>query len=166
MEKKDIDLFFKKDERAVKKVYEEYYHLLKSLSFSILNDEASAQDCVQDTFLAALTSSNYVEKGYFKAYLCQICRHISLKKLGETSRKIPLDQDIATQGINDNSLISFVRSKLDKDEYEIFVLKVVEKMKFKEIAKIYQVKASSIKGKYYRALKKLQAELSFEEEAK
>ena len=51
-----IDLFFERDETAIRYVSEKYGNRLRSLSHSIVKDMQTAEECENDTYVEAWNS--------------------------------------------------------------------------------------------------------------
>lgn len=82
-----IDLFFERDETAIRYVSEKYGNRLRSLSHSIVKDMQTAEECENDTYVEAWNSiPPHSPKEYLYAFLARITRHVSLNCCRERSR--------------------------------------------------------------------------------
>ena len=77
-----IDLFFKRDEKAVEATKNSYGSKLTGLAYNILRNKQDSEESVSDTYLKAwetIPPKRPVE--HFYAYLSKICRFICFSKL-------------------------------------------------------------------------------------
>ena len=82
-----IDLFFERDETAIRYVSEKYGNRLRSLSHNIVKDMQTAEECENDTYVEAWNSiPPHSPKEYLYAFLARITRHVSLNCCRERSR--------------------------------------------------------------------------------
>ena len=83
-DEKIIELFFLRDEKALKRTAEKYGARLRSVSFGITSDEQTAEECENDTYLEAWNAIPPNEpRTYFYAFLARIVRHISIDRCRE-----------------------------------------------------------------------------------
>lgn len=80
-DRKIIELYFARDEDAIRHTDDTYGRRLFSLADRILNNDADAQESVSDTYLKAWETIPPQKPRYFFAYLAKICRHFALGKL-------------------------------------------------------------------------------------
>ncbi len=84
---KIVDLFFERDETAIRHTSEKYGKRLRSLSHSIVQDFQTAEECENDTYVEAWnTIPPHCPKEYLYAFLAKITRHISLNCCRDRSR--------------------------------------------------------------------------------
>lgn len=76
---KIVDLFWERDEFAIRYTSEKYGKRLRSLSHGIVRDLQTAEECENDTYVEAWTSMPpHSPKDYLYPFLARITRHISL----------------------------------------------------------------------------------------
>ena len=74
-----VKLYLERDEEAIRETSAKYGKRLRSLSFDIVKDEMSAEECESETYLQAWNSIPPNEPySYLFAYLARIIRHVSL----------------------------------------------------------------------------------------
>lgn len=74
-----VELYLQRDSRAIEKTQEKYGGRLRELSFNITFDAGAAEECENDTYLAAWNSIPPHEPvSYLYAFLARITRHLSL----------------------------------------------------------------------------------------
>lgn len=77
-----IELFTARDEAAIKETEREYGRLCYRVAFNILGNAEDAEECVNDTLLAAWNKiPQTVTPGNLKAFVCGIARNLALKRL-------------------------------------------------------------------------------------
>lgn len=76
-----VELFWSRNEDAIKQTDLKYGKLCKNLSVNILNDESDAEECVNDSYLTLWNRIPDERPKYFCAFLCRIVKNLSLKKL-------------------------------------------------------------------------------------
>ena len=76
-----IELFFERNEQAIKETNIKYGRLCFSVANRILENEEDSEECVNDTYLRAWNEIPPTRPHHFPAFLCKITRLLSLKKL-------------------------------------------------------------------------------------
>ncbi len=74
-----VELFLARDEAAISQAAEKYGKRLRSLSYGIVSDMQTAEECENDTYLEAWNAiPPHEPRTYLYAFLARITRHISL----------------------------------------------------------------------------------------
>ena len=74
-----VELFLQRDENAIKQTTEKYGSRLRSLANGIVNDQQTAEECENDTYLYAWNDIPPNDPGsYFFSYLACVVRHLSI----------------------------------------------------------------------------------------
>ena len=76
-----IELYFSRDEEAIKQTDIKYGKLCHSVAFNILNNNEDSEECVNDTYQAVWTSIPPNRPAILSTYLGKITRRICLKVL-------------------------------------------------------------------------------------
>ncbi len=76
-----IELYFARDEQAIKVTDDKYGKLCLSIAFNILSCWEDSEECVNDTYLAVWNKIPPTRPNCFKAFICKITRNLSLKKI-------------------------------------------------------------------------------------
>lgn len=76
-----INLFFDRNEQAIRETDTRYGRLCFSVANKILENSQDAEECVNDTYLTAWNKIPPTRPNYLAAFLCKITRLLSLKKL-------------------------------------------------------------------------------------
>ena len=86
MEDSDIiDLYWRRDQRAIDETADKYGDFLWGISWNILRSHGDAEECVNDAWLGAWNSIPPQHPDPLRAYICRIVRNLSLKKLRANS---------------------------------------------------------------------------------
>lgn len=75
-----IDLYWGRDQRAVEETAGKYGSFLHSLSWNILRSRGDAEECVNDTYLAAWNTIPPERPRTLGAYLGRIIRNLSISR--------------------------------------------------------------------------------------
>ena len=86
-----VELYLLRDESAIQETAEKYGGRLRALSFGMVRDWQTAEECENDTYLEAWNSiPPHEPRNYLYAFLARITRHISLdccRKRGRLKRR-------------------------------------------------------------------------------
>lgn len=80
-DKQILDLFFVRNEDAIRYTDNTYGRRLFILADNIVNNDQDAEESVSDTYLKAWETIPPQRPTYFFAYLAKICRHYALGRL-------------------------------------------------------------------------------------
>ena len=75
-----IDLYWKRDQRAIGETDEKYGRLLHSIAWNLLRSREDSEECVNDTYLRAWEAIPPSRPGAFRTSLGQITRNLSLAR--------------------------------------------------------------------------------------
>ena len=78
-DEKIIELFFARDQQAIRELDLKYGKLCRSLSYSLVNDRQDAEECVSDAYLGAWNAIPPARPDPLLPYLLKIVRNLSLK---------------------------------------------------------------------------------------
>lgn len=155
MNKHLFKAFYRKEEWAVKEVYEQYCRLLKHVSYQIVGDNDLADGIVNETFIRVLDKGELEDERTFIAYMCQVAHNLSIDAVKERNRIDSLPEDVAVNDEkNDDDVLTLLKKNLGKDEYDILILRAVLDYPFKDIAGMFDATTSSVRGIYHRCRKK------------
>lgn len=150
--------FFSKNERDFNEVYSKSFRLLKHVSFSILHDDMEADGVVSDTYMKALANPASFDGKNFLAWLCSIARNLAITQSQKLSRTPLPDETADEQASTDPSfddVYLVIKRLLSEEEFDIVIFRLYHDLPFGEIASIKGGSASSVRGKYHRALQKI-----------
>lgn len=76
-----IELYFERNENAIKETELKYGALCFSIANNILNNEADPEECVNDTYLNAWNIIPPQRPNNYKAFVSKITRNLALKRI-------------------------------------------------------------------------------------
>ena len=161
------------DMSALEALYAEMAPAVCAFARSIVKDEASAQDIMQDTFVRVYNSAAAFRPcGLGCAWIMQIARNLSLNALSRFSRTEPdeLASDApATDSTEDSAearvMVMSALDTLSDAERQVITLHAVSGLKLDAIARIMNEPLGTIKWRHSQAMKKIRAVMSAGEEA-
>ncbi len=78
-DEKIVELYLQRDETAIENTAEKYGKRLRSVSYGMVHDSETAEECENDTYMEAWNRiPPHEPKSYLYAFLARITRHISL----------------------------------------------------------------------------------------
>jgi len=163
-----IDRIARKEPLGMDDLYQLAAPGVYAFALSVLKNSHDAEDVLQDTFLRIYDgAASYHSQGKPMAWILTITKNLCYKRLQELKRggAIPLeewkDYGLAQSGTtsDDRLVIQACMEKLTDDERQIVVLHAVSGFKHREIAKMLDMKLSTVLSKYHRAVKKLKNNL-------
>lgn len=167
-----IELYFSRDEEAIKQTDLKYGRLCRQISYNILNNQEDAEECVHDAYIGVWNAIPPTRPNHLLSFICKITRKQSLKRLESMTRQkrsqgilVSLDElaeilpdESVADGANDEEigkLISdFLRSEKE-DVRNVFIRKYFFFDSLGEIAKRYDFTESKVKNMLYRTRMKL-----------
>ena len=162
-DKRIIELYFDRDEAAIKETKSKYGKLLFSIAYRILGDRYDSEECENDTYLRAWNSIPPTRPNSFSAYLSRIIRNIAINRYHHNKRAIEMNLilDELSEVIPDTSgdlaedislreaLVSFVDG-LDISKRMIFVKRYFYMMSVREISSDMEISAGTVKSSLSR----------------
>ena len=176
---KIIELFFQRNEQAVKETDTAYGRKLYVLSNNILNNREDAEESVSDTYMEAWNSIPPKRPKYFYAFLASVCRNMSFNRLDwrlaakRNAEVVSLTQELEMcvpdsrqDGEMDRRelrrvLETFLDS-LSKESRLIFLRRYLYVDTVAEIAARYGISESKVKTQLHRTRAKLHTYLKKE----
>ena len=76
-----IDLFFARDEKAIKETDIKYGRLCFRIAINVLCNAEDSEECVNDTYLSVWNTIPPTRPNHLAAFICKITRNLSLKRL-------------------------------------------------------------------------------------
>ena len=167
-----IELYFARDEQAIKETDAKYGKLCHSIAYNILNNNEDSEECVNDTYIGVWNAIPPTRPNNFMAFLCKITRNISLKRIKAMARQkrsqativsldelteILPDESIGENISNDNltELISDFLRKEKADVRNVFIRKYYFFDSVGDISKRYSFTEDKVKSMLYHTRKKL-----------
>ncbi len=182
MDDKDIiTLYLQRDERAVAETRNKYDKYCKMISYNILKDRETVEECVNDAYLCLWERIPPAEPTDLSAYLGRIVRNISLKrythdkaeKRGGKEVVLALDEleecissdDCVESTVTSKELMRAIEEFLrgqPKEKRVIFVRRYWYLASIKEIAKVYGMTSSKVASVLFRMRNDLKSYLTEE----
>lgn len=176
-DKSIIDMFFNRDEEAIKLTDERYGARLRSLARGVLDSAEDAEECVNDAYLAVWNRIPPEKPESLFAFVSKIVRNTALTRLRDGSAKkrgknvtvcldglsdiLPSGDDVSER-IEAAELASLINGFLracGEDERDIFILRYYGFMPVSDIAKKYGFTQSKVKMTLKRCRDRLKAHL-------
>lgn len=158
------------DATAYGELVDRYKDAVYHLCFSVLHDEAAAEDIAQETFIAAYYKLHqYDDKRRFSTWLFAVATNKSLTYLKQNRRVVSGEDGILDRyashesGPSEQAERSEIRHAVDAlpPKYRTVVsLYYWEGMEYQAIADVLGVPEGTVKGWLHRAKKQLRKELS------
>lgn len=164
---KIVDLYWARSERAISETDNKYGRMLTSISVSLVDAKEDAEECLNDTYLAAWNSMPSERPIYLGAFLSKIIRRLSIDKyrasrsqkrggadvfVEELTESIPSNDDVASN--YDNNLLAEALNKfllsLDEEKRYVFVRRYYYSDSIEAIAKKMRVSEGKIKTVLFR----------------
>ena len=157
------------------KLYSEIYKDLYRIAYYYMGNKAEAEDAVGDAVLSAYENFNSLrEREAFRGWITRILVNNCKKRMKSWYGKeeIPISEDANMDGIgiNDEALkhepdytdrpaVQAAIKVLSEEERLIVALYVLGGYKGEEISQMLQLKHSTVRSKYHRALGKMKKQL-------
>ena len=169
-----IDLFFSRDESAIKETDKKFGRILYGIAYNVLHDKQDCEECVNDAYLSAWKAIPPARPRSLCAFLSVIIRRISINRYyaERAKKKIPSEMTVSMEECSDflsgfDSLEDTVSAKELGSMIGDFVNSLSEKQRYvfmgrfwffdpvKDIAKELDTSESSV----YKEISKIKAEL-------
>jgi RNA polymerase sigma-70 factor (ECF subfamily) len=166
-------LLSKRDEAAFEQVFKTYYRNLHAYAFTMLKDEAEAEEMVQQVFFKLWDRSDHLSfSGSIAAYLYRAVHNESLNFLKHQKVKTSHQLHVAYSMKNksEQAQPKMLRNELENKLREalnelpeqcrtVFQLSRFEDMKYKEIADKLEISVKTVENHMGKALKLLRIKL-------
>ena len=175
-----LDLYFARDERALRESSDKYGGYCHSIAQNILHNLQDAEECVNDTWLQAWMSIPPARPARLGQYLGGITRHLSLDKYRQRGKAtnggevtVALDEigdivaseiSVADQAAQREMLMAIDRFlwELPERECNLFIRRYYHMDEIKMIAKRYGLSVANVKKILSRTRQKLRTYLEKE----
>ena len=148
-------------------IYKEYASLVYKYLYSLCQNEYQAEELTQETFYQAVRSAKkYDGTCKVSTWLCQIAKHLWYQEIDRRKRKgtselaedILLDeQNLEDRVVRKEEVMSVFRQVhvLDEVSKEIFFLRILGELSFREIGNIFGKNENWARVTFYRAKQKV-----------
>ena len=127
-----IELYFERDETAIKETDAKYGRLCHSIAKNILDNEQDTEECVNDTYIGVWNAVPPTRPKNLMSFVCKITRNLSLKRLEARARQkrsaatISLDElaeilpdEKIAEGVSDGDLAKTISDFLRKENEDV-----------------------------------------------
>lgn len=169
-----VELYWSRNEDAIKETSKKYGNYCYSISYNILNNNEDAQECVNDTYLGAWNAIPPHHPNILSTFLGKITRRLSLNKWREKNAQkrgggeviLSFDELEECIGTNDyakeeldaqelaNTINTFLKT-LKEDERKVFVCRYFYFESIDDIAVRFMFTQSKVKMMLKRTRDKL-----------
>lgn len=167
-----IELYFARNEEAIKQTDIKYGRLCHSIAYNILNNNEDSEECVNDTYIGVWNAIPPTKPSNFMAFVCKITRNLSLKRLESMTRQkrspstlISLDElaevlsdESISDGVSDENIGKLISDFLRKEKSEsrnVFIRKYYFFDSISDIARRYGFTESKVKNMLHHSRTKL-----------
>ena len=148
-------------------IYQEYADLVFKYLFFLCHDEHIAEELTQETFYQAVRSAKkYDGTCKVSTWLCQIAKHMWYREIDKRKRKgtsklteeiVSDEQSLDEQFSQKDDLMRIFKQVhvLDEVSKEIFFLRIMGDLSFREIGNIFEKNENWARVTFYRAKQKI-----------
>ncbi len=175
-----VDLYWKRSESAISETEQKYGKMLRSISFSLLASLEDADECTNDTYVAAWNSMPEARPVYLGAFLSKIIRRISISRyrkehtvkrggyeaiVEELTDCIPDTSSVSEEyeNIRLSAALNRFLSELDTKKRIIFIRRYFYSEPIEKIASALGIKTGTVKSILSRTRLSLKVMLEEEE---
>ncbi len=173
-----VDLYLNRDERAIKESSDKYGKQLRSISWKVIPDESTVEECVNDTWMKSWESiPPHEPRTWLFAFLAKITRALSVDAVRRSTTKkrnavtvpymdelkdcvgeISMEDQLVDKMILKKTLNDFLAG-LDKKKRDMFVRRYWFMDSIKDIADFYDSSENKVKVEMFRLRAKLKEQL-------
>ena len=84
-DEKIVELYFRRDEKAIEETDFKYKKYLFSIAYNVLHDQLDCEECLNDTYLGAWNAMPPSRPHVLKAFLTTITRRLAMKRYHNAS---------------------------------------------------------------------------------
>lgn len=167
-----VELYFQRDERAIKETDAKYGRLCHGIAYNILINHEDSEECVNDTYVGVWNAIPPTRPVNFMAFVCKIARNLALKKLAFMKREkrsadVLLSLDELEAVLPDERLVPDVSEEMlgrlisqflrgqKEDARNVFIRKYYFFDSIEEIAGRYSFTESKVKNMLFHTRRKL-----------
>lgn len=174
-----IELYFERDEQAIRETDGKYGRLCRSIAQKLLESREDCEECINDTYWSVWKRVPPTRPENFKAFLCKITRNLSLKRfdynraakrnselctsLSELEAVLPderIREDVQEEEIG-KAISDFLRAEPEKSRM-VFLRRYWFFDSIAEIAERYSFSESKVKSMLFRTRNRLREYLEKE----
>ena len=168
-----LDLYFRRDELAIRLTQERYGGLCAQVAMNVLGNQADAEECVNDTYLKAWNSIPPDRPRSLSAYLTKITRNLALDRY-RTRRRQKRDSEftVMLSELGDcvpspeegdaTQLLGHIKAfltTLEETDRKLFVGRYFHAYEVRRMAKGYGMTPNAVSVRLHKTREKLRAYL-------
>ncbi len=176
-----IDLYWSRSENAISETANKYGNFCYSISYNVLGSREDAQECVNDTYMAAWEQLPPQRPGSLSAFLAKITRNLSISRWrkqsaakrggGEVVLALEELNECAAEGQNVESIYLYKETiqvfkeflkMLSQTERSVFLRRYFFLDSVADIARDFGFSQSKVKSMLFRTRNKLRMRLEKE----
>jgi RNA polymerase sigma-70 factor (ECF subfamily) len=89
-----VELYWQRDERAIKETDRKYQHFLLTVAHNILRDAQDCEECLNDTYLGAWNAMPPARPNALRAFLATIMRRTAIDRYKAGKRQKRIDSEL------------------------------------------------------------------------
>ena len=171
-----IELYFARDEEAIRHTADKYGPYCTAVSMSILHSEPDAEECVNDTWLKTWNSIPPTRPNSLKLFLARITRNLSINRhralqsekrnkdlevsLTELEPCFPAPEDLPGGGGELVELLNEFLEKQNKMDRVVFVQRYWYSLSTARIAEEHRMSENAVWVRLHRTRERLRAYLT------
>lgn len=174
---KIIELFNERSEQAITELSKKYGSICIKVANNILNNQADAEECINDTYLGVWNTIPPQKPNPLLSYVCRIVRNLAVKKYhSNTAKKRNSFYDVALDELENcfssaettedefsakelTEIINDFLETLDKDNRVMFVRRYWFSDSVGDIAKLFNTSSHNVSVRLSRVREKLKKHL-------
>ncbi len=171
-----IELYFARDERAIRETDLKLGKLCHGIAYNILKNREDSEECVNDAYMGVWDAIPPTRPQNLTAFVCRITRNLALKRLEASTRQkrsqgavVSLDElaeilpdESIAESMTDESLGKLISDFLRQEKADarnVFIRKYYFFDSVEAIAERYGFTESKVKNMLYHTRNKLKAYL-------
>lgn len=158
----------------IEELYDRYFRAVYKYLFSISQNKHIAEELTQETFFKALQKiEDFRGQCDIRVWLCQIGKHAYYDYLRKSRRLIPMEEGgpwPVAEGMEADfekketvRRVHKILHGLQEPYKEVFTLRTFGELSFREISSLFGKSESWAKMTYFRAKKKIQEAMDYED---
>lgn len=152
--------------KAFEKFMEDNIDNAYRFAYTFVKNKPDAEDILSESAVKALKAIKTLkDEKYLKSWFYKIITNTAITHINRCKKVVSVDFSQCEEILhNDETNLEFfdILKDLSLQDRSIIVLKILENMKFCEIAEILKLNESTVKTRYYKALKTLKIDLEGE----
>ncbi len=169
-DKQLISAIKRRDQAAMLRLYQRYADYVYSIAYRVLDDQASAEECLQDVFLRVWQRIDQydAERGVFATWLASVTRNMAIDRLRQMARRVKISEALLSDEAQpsmtfledwaDRERAESLRAMIERlpaEQVQVIALSYYGGMSQAEIAEYLGIPLGTVKTRMRAALQKL-----------